>query len=117
MAASAEGSPVGRAVVAFLKKRPEGFRGQMSTLYDRLETYRGSTNARDWPKSPNKLSSELSRLAKPLAALGINCLTGVDRRYADPPGTQHDVIIERAAPVVEEIVRTNVVAPKFRRRM
>jgi hypothetical protein len=57
-------------------------------------------------------------LAKPLAALGINCLTGVDRRYADPPGTQHDVVIEWAEPVVETpIVRTNVVVTKFKRRM
>jgi hypothetical protein len=116
MAASAEGSPVGRAVIAFLKKRPDGFKGQMSTLYDKLETYRGNTNARDWPKSPNKLSSKLSRLAKPLAALGINCVTGVDRRYEVPPGTQHDVIIERAAPVVEKIVAIKDVA-KFKRRM
>ena len=97
MAASAEGSPVGRAVVAMMKASPNGFKGQMSTLYDKLEEWRGVTvAAKDWPKSANKLSKELSRLSKPLAALGITCLTNVDRR--GDGGTQHDVVIRYSAP-------------------
>ena len=54
--------------------------------------YKGDTYWKDWPRSPTRLSTELSRLSKPLAALNIRCLTKVDRRQEG--GTQKDVVIE-----------------------
>jgi hypothetical protein len=96
MVVAAEASAVGRAVVAFLKDHFEGFRGQMQRLHMRLShyNYKGDTNWRDWPRSPTRLSTELSRLSKPLAAVGITCLTKVDRRQEG--GTQKDVVLEWA---------------------
>jgi hypothetical protein len=93
MVVAAEASAVGRAVVEWLKFNRRGFRGQMSVLYGKLGDYKGNATWRDWPASPTKLSSELKRLTKPLAAIGITCLTGVDRR---PQGTQSDVVLEYA---------------------
>ena len=97
MVVAAEASAVGRAVVAFLKDHREGFRGQMLRLHMRLSSfnYKGDTAWRDWPKSPTRLSTELSRLSKPLAAIGIICLTKVDRR-SEEGGTQKDVVLEWA---------------------
>jgi ABC transporter substrate binding protein len=48
---------------------------QMQRLHMRLSNYnyKGDTNWRDWPRSPTRLSTELSRLSKPLAAVGITC--------------------------------------------
>jgi hypothetical protein len=71
-----------------------GFRGQMQHLYGRLShyDYKGDASWKDWPKNATRLSTELSRLAKPLAALSIRCLTKVDRRQEG--GTQKDVVIE-----------------------
>ena len=92
MVVAAEASSVGRAVTAFLKAHPKGFRGQISALYQKLEIYKGNAHWNDWPRSPTKLSSELSRVSKPLAALGITCLTKVDRRSEG--GTQKDAVIE-----------------------
>ena len=94
MVVAAEASAVGRAVVAFIKDNPGGFRGQMQHLYNRLShyDYKGDTYWKDWPRSPTRLSTELSRLSKPLAALSIRCLTKVDRRQEG--GTQKDVVIE-----------------------
>src|SRR5262245_27614364 len=91
---AAEASAVGRAVIAFIKEHPEGFRGQMQHLYGRLShyDYKGDTYWKDWPKNATRLSTELSRLAKPLAALSIRCLTKVDRRREG--GTQKDVVLE-----------------------
>ncbi len=96
MVVAAEASAVGRAVMAFLNDNREGFRGQMQRLHMRLShyNYKGDTNWRDWPKSPTRLSTELSRLSKPLAAVGIICLTKVDRRQEG--GTQKDVVLEWA---------------------
>jgi hypothetical protein len=71
--------------MAFLKASPKGFRGQMSVLYGKLNMYKGDTNWRSWPGSPTRLSTELSRVYKPLAALGITCLTKVDRRRPRSP--------------------------------
>src|SRR5262249_48184662 len=94
MVVAAEASAVGRAVIAFIKDHPEGFRGQMQHLYGRLShyDYKGDTFWKDWPKNPTRLSTEFSRLAKPLAALSIRCLTKVDRRQEG--GTQKDVVLE-----------------------
>ena len=94
MVVAAEASAVGRAVMAFLKDNPGGFRGQMQHLHGRLShyDYKGETSWRDWPRSPTRLSTELSRLSKPLAALSIRCLTKVDRRQEG--GTQKDVVLE-----------------------
>jgi hypothetical protein len=91
----AEAQPVARAVVQFLKMYPKGFRGQMSKLYQVLEPARAvlDISLRDWPKNPAKLSSELSRVRKPLAAVGIRVLTQVDRRSEG--GSQYDCIVER----------------------
>src|SRR5215471_17579522 len=93
MVVAAEASAVGRAVVAFMRD-VGGFRGQKQHLYNRLShyDYKGDISSRDWPKSPTRLSTELSRLAKPLAALSIRCVTKVDRRQEG--GTQKDVVIE-----------------------
>jgi hypothetical protein len=95
MAMAAEANAVGRAVKEFLRKNPKkGFVGQMSGLLQALQTYKGDANWRDWPKDATRLSTELRRLTKPLAAIGITCATGVDRRSEG--GSQHDVIIKRA---------------------
>lgn len=102
---SAEASAVGRAVMAFLKRNPSGFRGQMSVLYGRVShyEYKGDTSSRIWPGSPTRLSTELSRVSKPLAAVGITCLTKVDRR-SEQGGTQKDVVLEYTSHKVEEKV-------------
>jgi hypothetical protein len=112
MVVAAEASAVGRAVVAFLKDNREGFRGQMQRLYLRLSNYnyKGDTNWRDWPKSPTRLSTELSRLSKPLAALGITCHTKVDRRTEG--GTQKDVVLEWAAKKKVEVIAPKPIAEK-----
>ena len=104
MVVAAEASAVGRAVLAFMRD-VGGFRGQMQHLYGRLShsNYKGETSWKDWPKSPTRLSTELSRLSKPLAALSIRCLTKVDRRQEG--GTQKDVVLEyvlKAKKKVEE---------------
>jgi len=93
MVVAAEASAVGRAVVAFMRD-VGGFRGQMQHLYGRLSNYdyKGDTSWKDWPKNATRLSTELSRLSKPLAALSIRCLTKVDRRQEG--GTQKDVVLE-----------------------
>ena len=92
MVVAAEASAVGRAVMAFMRD-VGGFRGQMQHLYGRLShyDYKGDTSWKDWPKNATRLSTELSRLAKPLAALSIRCLTKVDRRQEG--GTQKDVCL------------------------
>ena len=93
MVVAAESSAVGRAVLAFMRD-VGGFRGQIQHLYIRLShyDYKGDTSSRDWPKNATRLSTELSRLSKPLPALSIRCLTKVDRRQEG--GTQKDVVIE-----------------------
>jgi len=95
MVASAEASPVGRAVLAFMKKHPDGFEGSMTALHRKLEAFRGNASVRDWPKDATRLSSELSRIVKPLVVLGINCERHVDRRMQG--GTQQDVVLKRRA--------------------
>jgi hypothetical protein len=101
MVIAAEASAVGRAAVAFLKSHRRGFRGQMQRLYEKLDMYKGDTKWSDWPRSPTKLSTELSRISKPLAAIGITCLTKVDRR-SEEGGTQKDVVLEYTSPKVEK---------------
>ena len=91
MVASAEGSAVGRAVMAFIKKSPNGFAGKMSDLYRKLEMFKGNAGPRDWPKDATRLSTELSRVTKPLAAIGIHCRLREDRRAEG--GGQFDVVI------------------------
>jgi hypothetical protein len=93
MVASAEASAVGRAVLAFMnKKGREEFAGSMTELFGKLEMYRGNATFREWPRDPTRLSTELSRMQKPLAALGITCLLHVDRRPQG--GTQKDVVLK-----------------------
>ena len=89
-----EGSAVGRAVLAFMNSkagREKGFAGQMSDLLKKLSIY--DSGSRDWPKDATRLSSALDRIAKPLAAVGIDCLLRVDRRTDG--GTQWDVVLSR----------------------
>jgi hypothetical protein len=96
MALACEAHAVGRAIIAFMKGNSKGFTGQMSVLYSKLDNciYKPTNlGPHDWPKSPTKLSTELRRLAKPLAAVGIICETDVDRR---PEGTQQDVVLRNA---------------------
>jgi hypothetical protein len=114
MVIAAEASAVGRAAVAFLKAHRRGFRGQMQRLYEKLDMYKGDTKWSDWPRSPTKLSTELSRISKPLAAIGITCLTKVDRR-SEEGGTQKDVVLEYTNPKVEKpivIPKVEPVEPK-----
>src|SRR5262249_30732333 len=92
MVVAAEASVVGRAVTKLLKIYPKGFRGQISELYKKLEPWKDSAHWNDWPRSPTKLSTELTRVSKPLAAIGITCLTKMDRRSEG--GTQKDVVVE-----------------------
>ena len=92
---AAEASAVGRAVLAFLKDNPGGFRGQMQHLYGRLShyDYKGETSSRDWPKSPTRLSTELSRLSEPYGVreAGRICLTAChpNRVQARMGSSQH----------------------------
>jgi hypothetical protein len=94
MAMSAQASAVGRAVIAFLKKNPKGFAGQMQDLYSKLSTweFKGNANWRDWPKDATRLSSELKRIRKPLDAIDISCDLKVDRR-SELGGGPKDVLI------------------------
>ena len=102
MEASADASAVGRAVLALMKsdgvqkkikEGKEGFAGQMSVLLTKLQNFRGNAGWQDWPKDAARLSTELSRVEKPLAALGIICLRHVDRRKEG--GTQFDVVLRK----------------------
>jgi hypothetical protein len=94
MIAAAEASAVGRALKAFLDKHPEGFIGQMGSLFMKLEKYKeANVGWRDWPKDPTRLSSHLRRLIQPLAAMGIACKVGVDRRGEG--GTQKHVEVRK----------------------
>jgi hypothetical protein len=114
MEMAAEASAIGRAVVKWLKGNRKGFAGKASAFYDFLEPYR---SGKDWPRTAGRLSSELSRLSKPLAAIGITCLTRVDRRNVG--GSQVDIVVGWAGQVVVPPVRpSNVVAQviKFPRR-
>ena len=50
------------------------------------------SDAREWPKNSNKLSNQLRRSVKALAAVGVDCILDIDNR---PVGSQRDLIIER----------------------
>jgi hypothetical protein len=91
MVASAEASAVGRAVMMRMKKKPEGFTGSMAQLLQKLEMFKGDARDRDWPKDATRLSTALSRVMAPLAAIGIECLLRQDRRGKG--GTQWDVVL------------------------
>jgi hypothetical protein len=91
MLASAEGSAVGRAVVKYMNKNPKGFAGKVSELETKLQLYRDNHGQRDWPATRSLLSTELSRLTKPLAENGIEVQTQVDRRKLG--GGQQDVVL------------------------
>jgi hypothetical protein len=94
MIAAVEASAVGRVVTTFIEKNPEGFAGQMTVLYNKLESYKpANLTIHDWPKTPSKLSTELRRLMQPLEAIGIVCAVEVDRR--DVGGTQVDVVLAK----------------------
>jgi hypothetical protein len=98
MMASAEGSAVGRAVMKFMDgKDKDGaakkFEGKMSALNTKLQTHRDNHGQKDWPATTSLLSTELSRLMKPLAESGIEVRLQVDRRKAG--GSQQDVILTR----------------------
>jgi hypothetical protein len=110
MATSLEASPVGRAVMTFLKKKPQGFRGKMSLLHKKIESFKDiHLRHNEWPIDATRLSTALSRIAKPLEVHGITYLNDVDRRSEG--GTQHDVVLEWAAlPATAEVV-------PFRRRV
>ena len=65
----------------------------MSDLYQQARAASKATLARrDWPKDATRLSSRLSRDAKPLAAIGIDCRLQQDRR--GDGGTRQDVEVE-----------------------
>ncbi len=76
-----------------MKKHPDGFAGKMSDLYRKLETFKGTAGPRDWPRDATRLSTELSRVTKPLAAIGIECRLREDRRTEG--GGQFDVVVVR----------------------
>ena len=93
MIAAAEASPVGRAVLKLMNSKDgaNGWEGSMTELLSKLERFRGNTGWRDWPRDATRLSTDLSRIEKPLAALGITCKRHVDRRGAG--GSQRDVVL------------------------
>jgi hypothetical protein len=93
MAGAVEGNVVGRAVRTLMTRHRKGFAGQMSVLLRKLDTpeFRGFTVPKNWPVDATRLSTELTRLIKPFAGIGINCAVRVDRRNAG--GTQFDVIL------------------------
>jgi hypothetical protein len=90
MVVAAEATAVGRAIHKMMMANAEGFVGNTQKLLEKLEMFRGDAHWREWPRSPNKLGSELSRLRKPLAAIGIE-LKRIDRRAEG--GSQKDVVL------------------------
>ena len=95
MMASAEGSAVGRAVIKFMggKAGEAGYAGRVSELYQKLQVHRDNPGQKDWPATTSLLSTELSRLTKPLAENGIEVRLQVERRKIG--GSQQDVILSR----------------------
>lgn len=77
MALSAETSAVARAIVSFLKKHSQ-FIGTNTELLDCLSPWKWGVKG--WPKDAARLSSELRRLRRPLAAIGIECSLDIDLR-------------------------------------
>jgi hypothetical protein len=98
MAGAVESSAVGRAVRAWMERHPNGFAGKMSALLRKLDTpeFRGLPVPKNWPVDATRLSTELARLVKPLAAISIACALRVDRR--NEGGTQQDVVLTHKAP-------------------
>ena len=94
MAGALERSLVGRAVRTLMEKQPKGFAGAHSALLLKLDRCRDNfpnPPLREWPTTPARLSTELSRLIQPLAAVGIDCRMHQDLRKSG--GGQHDVIL------------------------
>jgi hypothetical protein len=79
MEASLHADAVGSAAYRFMQKHPDGFMGMMETLLTKLQTHRRWAD-KGWPAAPNKLSSALRRLVKPLASVGIAVEFDVDLR-------------------------------------
>ena len=77
--AACEGSAVAMAIRAMLAKG-KPFRGTMTKLYTRLESFKGTTRDRDWPKDPTRLSTELRRVVSALSAVGVVVQTDLDLR-------------------------------------
>ena len=59
MEMAAEASIVGRVVKIFLELEPRGFRGKMSVLLDKLNTYRGQKVGRDWPVDATSVEPDM----------------------------------------------------------
>src|SRR5262245_20939314 len=84
MLISLEADCVGRAVKAFMNSKggKDGFAGSPTELLTRLEFWKpeGWKERQEWPADPPRLATALDRVAEPLAAIGIECATGVNRR-------------------------------------
>jgi len=67
-----EGDVVANALLVYLEQRPEGWEGQTSELLTQLtEQVRDSIRrSKDWPKTPEKLAADLTRLTPALVSRG-----------------------------------------------
>ena len=67
-----ESSPVAKAIIQFLANEPkQQWTGLISKLHTELEKYEVYTKAKTAPKTANKLSGQLKRIAPALQAQGI----------------------------------------------
>jgi hypothetical protein len=106
MQVAAEAHPVSRAVVKYMSIQGRGrtlekpLYGNMQWWFDELVIWREQLgiSLRDWPKNPTRLASDLRRVRKPLAAVGIVLEVDVDLRYLVRGGSQKGVSIAWANP-------------------
>jgi hypothetical protein len=67
-----ESSPVAKAIVQFMKSNPKGFDGYVSGLHEELKKYEIYRDTKNAPKTANRLSGDLKRVAPSLRIQGIN---------------------------------------------
>ncbi len=69
-----DASPVGAALIEYLRETADGFAGTLAELLSRLERHR--PNGEAWPRSPKGLGDALRRLAPALRQVGYECKAG-----------------------------------------
>jgi putative DNA primase/helicase len=100
MLISLEADCVGRAVRSFMQSKSgaKGFVGSPNELLKLLSPWKPTTlvEAKEWPADAPRLTTALDRVTDPLAAIGIECVTRVDRRNKVDQGGQRDIILRLA---------------------
>jgi hypothetical protein len=69
-----EGSPVGMALLTYLDRNPNGWRGKLIDLLAHLASFKPAGES-NWPKSGKGLGDALRRLTPPLRMLGYDCIS------------------------------------------